>query len=127
MSNLTLIFYGENGKAAQEMAAKLRAEKKGVNIRHAKFFSGEKEACEKVIVLADTSDNEMRRIAEVYGDKVEGRPAPELKPKIEPTPKPQDDQEKSILRAQYEARVGKKPFMGWDADTLRAKIAEAVE
>ena len=29
------------------------------------------------------------------------------------------------LRAEYERVVGKKPFMGWDADTLKAKIAEA--
>ena len=29
------------------------------------------------------------------------------------------------LRAEYQVKVGKKPFMGWDADTLRAKIAEA--
>lgn len=29
------------------------------------------------------------------------------------------------LRAQYETAFGKKPFMGWDAETLRAKIAEA--
>lgn len=26
------------------------------------------------------------------------------------------------LRAEYEAKVGKKPFMGWDAETLKAKI-----
>lgn len=27
------------------------------------------------------------------------------------------------LRAEYQARVGKRPWMGWDADTLRAKMA----
>ncbi len=26
------------------------------------------------------------------------------------------------LRAEYQDVFGKKPFMGWDADTLRAKI-----
>lgn len=31
----------------------------------------------------------------------------------------------SALRGEYEAKVGKRPFMGWDADTLRAKITEA--
>lgn len=31
------------------------------------------------------------------------------------------------LRAQYQDAVGKKAFHGWDADTLRAKIAEAEE
>ncbi|KFI30968.1 membrane protein [Haematobacter missouriensis] len=29
------------------------------------------------------------------------------------------------LRAEYLAVIGKKPFYGWDADTLKAKIAEA--
>lgn len=28
------------------------------------------------------------------------------------------------LRAEYEATVGRRPFMGWDADTLRQKIAD---
>lgn len=28
------------------------------------------------------------------------------------------------LREEYETAVGKRPFMGWDADTLRAKMAE---
>lgn len=31
----------------------------------------------------------------------------------------------AALRQTYEAKVGKRPFMGWDAQTLRAKIAEA--
>jgi hypothetical protein len=30
----------------------------------------------------------------------------------------------SDLRAEYQAKAGKKPYHGWDADTLRAKIAE---
>ena len=29
------------------------------------------------------------------------------------------------LRATYEKVIGKRPFMGWDAETLAAKIAEA--
>ncbi|MEO9230378.1 MAG: hypothetical protein ABI216_15740, partial [Devosia sp.] len=29
------------------------------------------------------------------------------------------------LRAEYEIVVGKKPFMGWQADELRKRIAEA--
>lgn len=28
------------------------------------------------------------------------------------------------LRAEYQAKFGKKPFHGWDAETLKAKIAE---
>lgn len=33
--------------------------------------------------------------------------------------------ETAALRAEYEAIVGKRPFMGWDAAKLREKIAEA--
>jgi hypothetical protein len=29
------------------------------------------------------------------------------------------------LRDEYQEKVGKRPFMGWDADTLRSKMAEA--
>ena len=35
--------------------------------------------------------------------------------------------ELASLREQYQAVVGKRPFMGWDADTLRQKMAEAQE
>lgn len=38
-------------------------------------------------------------------------------------PSPSDDL--AALRAEYEAVVGKRPFMGWDAGTLREKIAAA--
>lgn len=33
--------------------------------------------------------------------------------------------ELASARADYEAKLGKKPFMGWDAKTLREKIAAA--
>lgn len=33
--------------------------------------------------------------------------------------------ETSALRKEYEEVVGKRPYMGWDADTLRARISEA--
>lgn len=36
-----------------------------------------------------------------------------------------DDDELSRLRAEYQDVVGKRPFHGWDADTIRQKIAEA--
>jgi hypothetical protein len=32
---------------------------------------------------------------------------------------------KALLRDEYERVLGKRPFNGWDADTLREKIAEA--
>lgn len=28
------------------------------------------------------------------------------------------------LRTEYQAKIGKRPFHGWDADTLRQKIVE---
>lgn len=31
----------------------------------------------------------------------------------------------AALRVEYEQKIGRKPFMGWDAAALRAKIAEA--
>lgn len=36
-----------------------------------------------------------------------------------------DGDDVAALRAEYESKLGKKPFMGWDAETLKAKIAEA--
>lgn len=48
-------------------------------------------------------------------------PAPVLPPVVEPTaPAPED---LSALRAEYETVVGKKPFHGWSAETLREKMA----
>lgn len=35
------------------------------------------------------------------------------------------DEELTELRAQYQDVVGKRPFHGWDADELRARIASA--
>lgn len=37
------------------------------------------------------------------------------------------DKDLKALRAEYAEKIGKKPFGGWDADTLRAKIAAAAE
>lgn len=37
---------------------------------------------------------------------------------------PQHD-EITLLRAEYERVLGKRPFMGWDESKLREKIAEA--
>jgi hypothetical protein len=40
---------------------------------------------------------------------------------------PAADDEIAAARAEYQEKVGKRPFMGWDVETLRAKMAEAVE
>jgi hypothetical protein len=37
------------------------------------------------------------------------------------------DDDLTSLRADYQEAVGKKPYHGWDAETLREKIAEAKE
>lgn len=39
--------------------------------------------------------------------------------------KPPAGDDIAALREAYEAKLGKRPFMGWDADTLKTKIAEA--
>lgn len=49
--------------------------------------------------------------------------APENKA-IETAPENKGD-DMAELRVEYERVIGKKPFMGWDADTLRQKITEA--
>ena len=46
----------------------------------------------------------------------------ELKPAA-----PGQDDALSALRAEYQEVVGKRPYHGWDAGTLREKIAEASE
>lgn len=47
-------------------------------------------------------------------------------PAAKPVKVPQHDVV-TLLRAEYERVVGKRPFMGWDEDKLRGKIAEAAE
>lgn len=44
--------------------------------------------------------------------------------RAQPVVEPGDDA-LTALRAQYQDVVGKRPFHGWDAETLRQKIAEA--
>jgi hypothetical protein len=40
------------------------------------------------------------------------------------SPKPPQTADLAQLRAQYQMKFGKRPFMGWDAATLRQKLAE---
>lgn len=40
-----------------------------------------------------------------------------------PAPAAAHVDERPALRAEYEAKFGKKPFMGWDAAALREKLA----
>jgi hypothetical protein len=48
-------------------------------------------------------------------------PPAELAAKVRATP----EEELSALRAEYADRIGRRPFAGWDAATLRAKIDAA--
>lgn len=41
------------------------------------------------------------------------------------TPAPVPKEDMAELRAAYQAKIGKRPFNGWDAATLREKIAAA--
>lgn len=56
-----------------------------------------------------------------------GRAADEAPQRVkvakQPEPEPVDDL--AVLRAEYQAKLGKRPFNGWNADTLREKIAAA--
>jgi hypothetical protein len=62
-------------------------------------------------------------LAKVYIRK--GAAVPYAPPAARPTPpRPEEADERVALRAEYFAKVGKRPFYGWDADTLRQKIAE---
>lgn len=63
-------------------------------------------------------DPRFRRVLEKLGYQRSDM-APES---VEPEP-----DEMSVLRAEYEAVVGRRPFMGWDAETLTARIAAAKE
>lgn len=38
---------------------------------------------------------------------------------------PAEPDERQALRAEYEAATGRRPYWGWDAGMLRAKIADA--
>lgn len=63
------------------------------------------------------------RFAKIAG-KIYGTRMLAAEPVEKPKPLPAMD-EIATLRAEYERVIGKRPFMGWDEATLRAKIAEA--
>jgi len=52
-------------------------------------------------------------------------PNPPPIPPNDPNPPTPPPDYLAALRAEYEAALGKRPFMGWDAATLREKIAAA--
>lgn len=70
-----------------------------------------------------SSDRRYARVLEKLGY---GRPKTPAAPAAVETQLPAEiPDDLAVLRAEYEELVGKRPFMGWDADKLREKIAEA--
>lgn len=51
----------------------------------------------------------------------------EPKPPVPPKPSEVGGGDMAILRAQYEAKFGKRPFPGWNADALRTKLSEKAD
>lgn len=73
-----------------------------------------------------------RSLAEIPQDWIDAIKAPPRDPldhdgggRKGGSPKTEPAADVPALRAEYQALVGKRPFPGWDADTLRAKIAAA--
>lgn len=52
-------------------------------------------------------------------------PQPAAQRQAAPAPKVDAPDDIAALRAAYHEKIGKRPFHGWDAETLRAKMAEA--
>lgn len=60
----------------------------------------------------------------VKGASASAMPTPAAQDADPPPPGGTADPSVATLRAQYEELFGKKPFNGWDAATLSAKISE---
>lgn len=75
-------------------------------------------------IVGDDAKRETKDAGPAPENKMEPEPVSENKD--EPENQSEDDARVEIegLRAEYTKFKGKKPFSGWDADTLRAKIAE---
>lgn len=110
---MNLIYYGADGSAAKALAAEERANKRGAGVRHAVMFDGIAEKCDRVTIMSDVSKFDAERLRAAYGDRVAGKAKKEADP----------GDDLAALRAEYERVIGKKPFGGWKADTLRQKIA----
>lgn len=93
-----------------------------------------------VSLPASLADGLVKMRKATYADE----PKPAVKAKAKPEPKRQayqtrqmtaakpvaaasaleTDEDLAPLRAEYESLVGRKPWVGWDAAALRAKVAE---
>lgn len=61
-----------------------------------------------------------RRFARVFEKLGYGRKDMQAEPEA-----PVEVDEITILREEYEAVIGRRPFYGWDGETLKTKIEEA--
>ena len=70
-------------------------------------------------------DPRFRRIFGKMGYDTKVEEAAPVEAAAPPAPVAADVDYLAALRAEYSDVVGKKPFHGWDAETLREKIADA--
>lgn len=66
----------------------------------------------------------LKRAKEHERDKAELPNIPDALKQRVSAPAPETQDERAALRAAYEAKFGKRPYMGWDAIELRRRIAE---
>lgn len=80
------------------------------------------EKGETLLVKDEREAGKLERLRKAIRVPVEHQPNPTDLPKqaaVKPTPEP----DIAALRSDYEALVGKRPFMGWGEDDLREKMA----
>lgn len=69
----------------------------------------------------------MQATQEVVEPKAPEPPTAAAPKEATPAPAPAGDDDIAKAREEYQRRVGKRPFNGWDAKTLRQKMNEAVK
>jgi hypothetical protein len=87
MKVVTLIFYGVDGSAAKDAAARIRAESNcPALVRDAAAFCGDVEPCGRVIVMPDVAGHDAGRIKAAYGNYIAtpGAPPPPPPPPFDP-------------------------------------------
>jgi hypothetical protein len=100
------------------MKAKILFGYAGRDVHPGAEFEAESERDAKLLNLLGKAEYRTAAIAAAPVQKPM-KPATQL-----PTaPAGEATDETATLRAQYEALLGKRPFMGWGVDTLREKIA----
>jgi hypothetical protein len=124
MMAVTLIYYGEYGEPAQALADMLRAAGGKAYVRHAYAFDGNKEHCDRVVLMDDVDAWQMARLRAVYGKQITA--APDTAPAAETPPAAvvaqmahAESMTVTELRNAIARRTGKKP-------SLRVRHADLV-